>query len=154
MECLHLGALSVVSPELEATAHTGAQRLTDRLNEEIHHGITGCLSNLEVELDVQVDITRFIVYSTCHLRHELTEAVPGFTALVPTGKVPTMLLPAEGDLLSVQADTQGGRLIQELVSGDISYSSFSSQWQTVLRHREDDQPDPRSKYENDGRFRP
>ena len=59
MECLHLGALSVVSPELEATAHTGAQRLTDRLNEEIHHGITGCLSNLEVELDVQVDITRF-----------------------------------------------------------------------------------------------
>jgi raffinose/stachyose/melibiose transport system substrate-binding protein len=61
-----------------------------------------------------------------------TTAVPGFTALVPTGKVPTMLLPVEGDLLSVQADTQGGRLIQELISGDSSYSSFSSQWQTVL----------------------
>jgi ABC-type glycerol-3-phosphate transport system substrate-binding protein len=61
-----------------------------------------------------------------------TPSVPGFTGLVPTAKVPTMLLPIEGNLLSVQADTQGGRLIQELVAGNISYSSFASQWQTVL----------------------
>jgi raffinose/stachyose/melibiose transport system substrate-binding protein len=61
-----------------------------------------------------------------------TASIPGFTNLLPTGKVPTGVIPILASLLSVSAYTQGVRLLQEFIGGDVSYSSFASQWQSLL----------------------
>ncbi len=61
-----------------------------------------------------------------------TATVPGLQGLLPSGKVPAVVLPVTGGLLTSASSTQGLRLIQEFIAGTLSYSSFASQWQSVL----------------------
>jgi raffinose/stachyose/melibiose transport system substrate-binding protein len=61
-----------------------------------------------------------------------TVNLPGLKALVPTGKVPTVVDVVLDDVLSTAATNSGLRLVQEYVNGSLSYSSFASQWQSLL----------------------
>ena len=61
-----------------------------------------------------------------------TVNLPGLEALVPAGKVPTVVDVVLDDVLSTAATNSGMRLIQSYIDGSLSYSAFSSQWQQLL----------------------
>ena len=61
-----------------------------------------------------------------------TVSLPGLEALVPAGKVPTVVDVVLDDVLSTAATNSGMRLIQSYIDGSLSYSAFSSQWQQLL----------------------
>jgi raffinose/stachyose/melibiose transport system substrate-binding protein len=61
-----------------------------------------------------------------------TMNLPGLKSLVPAGKVPTVVDVILDDVLSTSATNQGLRLVQDYVDGSMSYSSFASQWQSLL----------------------
>ena len=61
-----------------------------------------------------------------------TVSLPGLPSLVPKGKVPTVIDVVLDDVLSTAATNSGMRLIQEYVGGSLPYSSFASQWQSLL----------------------
>ena len=61
-----------------------------------------------------------------------TVNLPGLPGLVPTGKVPTVIDVVLDDVLSTAATNSGMRLIQSYIDGSLSYSAFSSQWQSLL----------------------
>jgi len=58
--------------------------------------------------------------------------IPGLSTLVPSGKVGTVVDVALDDVLSTATTNSGLRLVQEYLDGQLSYSSFSSQWQSLL----------------------
>ena len=58
--------------------------------------------------------------------------LPGLRSLVPTGKVTTVVDVVLDDVLSTAATNSGLRLVQQYVNGSMSYSSFASQWQSLL----------------------
>ena len=58
--------------------------------------------------------------------------LPGLSSLVPTGKVGTVVDVVLDDVLSTAATNSGLRLVQEYIDGQLSYSAFSSQWQSLL----------------------
>ena len=58
--------------------------------------------------------------------------LPGLKSLVPAAKVPTVVDVVLDDVLSTAATNQGLRLVQGYVDGSMSYSSFASQWQSLL----------------------
>ena len=58
--------------------------------------------------------------------------IPGLSDLVPTSKVGTVVDVVLDDVLSTAATNQGLRLVQEYIDGQLSYSSFASQWQSLL----------------------
>jgi ABC-type glycerol-3-phosphate transport system substrate-binding protein len=59
-------------------------------------------------------------------------SLPGLNSLVPAGKVPTVVDVVLDDVLSTAATNSGARLVQEYVDGQLSYSAFASQWQSLL----------------------
>ena len=61
-----------------------------------------------------------------------TVNLPGLEALVPGGKVPTVVDVVLDDVLSTAATNSGMRLIQSYIDGSLSYSAFSSQWEQLL----------------------
>lgn len=61
-----------------------------------------------------------------------TVNLPGLKTLVPTGKVATVVDVVLDDVLSTAATNSGLRLIQAYVNGSMPYSSFASQWQSLL----------------------
>ncbi|HLI00100.1 MAG TPA: extracellular solute-binding protein [Acidimicrobiales bacterium] len=61
-----------------------------------------------------------------------TVNLPGLKSLLPSGKVPTVVLPVLGGLLTSASSNDGLRLLQEYLNGSLSYSSFASQWQKIL----------------------
>jgi raffinose/stachyose/melibiose transport system substrate-binding protein len=61
-----------------------------------------------------------------------TVNLPGLKALVPAGKVTTVVDVILDDVLSTAATNSGLRLVQDYVDGSMSYSAFSSQWQSLL----------------------
>jgi raffinose/stachyose/melibiose transport system substrate-binding protein len=61
-----------------------------------------------------------------------TVSLPGLPSLVPKGKVPTVIDVVLDDVLSTAATNSGMRLIQEYAGGSLPYSSFASQWQSLL----------------------
>jgi raffinose/stachyose/melibiose transport system substrate-binding protein len=61
-----------------------------------------------------------------------TVSLPGLPGLVPSGKVPTVIDVVLDDVLSTAATNSGMRLIQSYIDGSLSYSAFSSQWQSLL----------------------
>jgi raffinose/stachyose/melibiose transport system substrate-binding protein len=58
--------------------------------------------------------------------------IPGLSSLVPTGKVGTVIDVVLDDVLSTAATNSGLRLVQEYIDGQLSFSAFSSQWQSLL----------------------
>ena len=58
--------------------------------------------------------------------------LPGLKTLVPTGKVTTVVDVILDDVLSTAATNSGLRLVQDYVDGSMSYSSFATQWQSLL----------------------
>jgi raffinose/stachyose/melibiose transport system substrate-binding protein len=58
--------------------------------------------------------------------------LPGLRSLVPTGKVVTVVDVVLDDVLSTAATNSGLRLVQQYVNGSMPYSSFASQWQSLL----------------------
>jgi raffinose/stachyose/melibiose transport system substrate-binding protein len=56
----------------------------------------------------------------------------GLKSLVPAGKVPTVIDVVLDDVLSTAATNSGLRLVQDYVDGSMSYSSFATQWQSLL----------------------
>jgi ABC-type glycerol-3-phosphate transport system substrate-binding protein len=58
--------------------------------------------------------------------------LPGLSTLVPAGKVGTVVDVVLDDVLSTAATNSGLRLVQEYIDGQLSYSAFSSQWQSLL----------------------
>jgi raffinose/stachyose/melibiose transport system substrate-binding protein len=61
-----------------------------------------------------------------------TVNLPGLPGLVPSGKVPVVVDVALDDVLSTASTNSGMRLIQSYVDGQLSYSAFASQWQSLL----------------------
>ncbi len=61
-----------------------------------------------------------------------TLSIPGLSSLVPTSKVGTVVDVVLDDVLSTAATNSGLRLVQEYIDGQLSYSSFASQWQSLL----------------------
>jgi hypothetical protein len=58
--------------------------------------------------------------------------LPGLSSLVPAGKVGTVVDVVLDDVLSTAATNSGLRLVQEYIDGQLSYSAFASQWQSLL----------------------
>jgi raffinose/stachyose/melibiose transport system substrate-binding protein len=58
--------------------------------------------------------------------------LPGLKTLVPTGRVTTVVDVILDDVLSTAATNSGLRLVQDYVDGSMSYSSFATQWQSLL----------------------
>jgi extracellular solute-binding protein len=58
--------------------------------------------------------------------------LPGLSSLVPPGKVDTVVDVVLDDVLSTAATNSGLRLVQEYVDGQLSYSAFAAQWQSLL----------------------
>jgi hypothetical protein len=58
--------------------------------------------------------------------------IPGLSSLVPSGKVGTVVDVVLDDVLSTAATNSGLRLVQEYLDGQLNFSSFSSQWQSLL----------------------
>jgi raffinose/stachyose/melibiose transport system substrate-binding protein len=58
--------------------------------------------------------------------------LPGLSSLVPAGKVGTVVDVVLDDVLSTAATNSGLRLVQEYIDGSLSFSAFSSQWQSLL----------------------
>jgi raffinose/stachyose/melibiose transport system substrate-binding protein len=58
--------------------------------------------------------------------------LPGLPNLIPSGKVPVVVDVVLDDVLSTAATNSGLRLVQDYLDGSDSYSSFASQWQSLL----------------------
>jgi len=58
--------------------------------------------------------------------------LPGLSSLVPSGKVGTVVDVVLDDVLSTAATNSGLRLVQEYIDGQLPFSSFSTQWQSLL----------------------
>jgi len=58
--------------------------------------------------------------------------IPGLSSLVPSSKVGTVVDVVLDDVLSTAATNSGLRLVQDYIDGSLSYSSFASQWQSLL----------------------
>ena len=58
--------------------------------------------------------------------------IPGLNSLVPSGKVGTVVDVVLDDVLSTAATNSGLRLVQEYLDGQLNFSAFSSQWQSLL----------------------
>jgi raffinose/stachyose/melibiose transport system substrate-binding protein len=58
--------------------------------------------------------------------------IPGLSSLVPSGKVGTVVDVMLDDVLSTAATNQGLRLVQEYLDGQLNFSAFSTQWQSLL----------------------
>lgn len=58
--------------------------------------------------------------------------IPGLSSLVPTSKVGTVVDVVLDDVLSTAATNSGLRLVQEYIDGQLSYSAFATQWQSLL----------------------
>lgn len=58
--------------------------------------------------------------------------IPGLSSLVPSGKVGTVVDVLLDDVLSTAATNSGLRLVQEYLDGQLNFSAFSSQWQSLL----------------------
>jgi len=58
--------------------------------------------------------------------------IPGLSSLVPTSRVGTVVDVVLDDVLSTAATNSGLRLVQEYIDGQLNYSSFASQWQSLL----------------------
>ena len=58
--------------------------------------------------------------------------IPGLNSLVPSAKVGTVVDVVLDDVLSTAATNSGLRLVQEYIDGQLSYSAFASQWQSLL----------------------
>ncbi len=58
--------------------------------------------------------------------------IPGLSSLVPTDKVGTVVDVVLDDVLSTAATNSGLRLVQEYLDGQLSFSAFSAQWQSLL----------------------
>jgi raffinose/stachyose/melibiose transport system substrate-binding protein len=61
-----------------------------------------------------------------------TVNLPGLKSLVPTAKVPTVVDVVLDDVLSTAATNSGLRLVQDYIDGSMSFSAFSTQWQSLL----------------------
>jgi raffinose/stachyose/melibiose transport system substrate-binding protein len=61
-----------------------------------------------------------------------TVNLPGLKTLVPSGKVVTVVDVILDDVLSTAATNSGLRLVQNFVNGSMSYSAFSTAWQSLL----------------------
>ena len=58
--------------------------------------------------------------------------IPGLSSLVPSSKVGTVVDVVLDDVLSTAATNQGLRLVQEYLDGQLNFSAFSAQWQSLL----------------------
>jgi len=58
--------------------------------------------------------------------------IPGLSGLVPGSKVGTVVDVVLDDVLSTATTNSGLRLVQEYIDGQLNYSSFASQWQSLL----------------------
>jgi raffinose/stachyose/melibiose transport system substrate-binding protein len=58
--------------------------------------------------------------------------IPGLSSLVPASKVGTVVDVVLDDVLTTAATNSGLRLVQEYLDGQLSYSAFSGQWQSLL----------------------
>jgi raffinose/stachyose/melibiose transport system substrate-binding protein len=58
--------------------------------------------------------------------------IPGLSSLVPAGKVGTVVDVVLDDVLSTAATNSGLRLVQEYLDGQLSYSAFAPEWQSLL----------------------
>jgi hypothetical protein len=58
--------------------------------------------------------------------------LPGLSSLVPSGKVGTVVDVVLDDVLTTAATNSGLRLVQEYIDGQVSFSAFSAQWQSLL----------------------
>jgi raffinose/stachyose/melibiose transport system substrate-binding protein len=58
--------------------------------------------------------------------------IPGLSSLVPSGKVGTVVDVVLDEVLSTAATNSGLRLVQEYLDGQLSYSAFAPQWQSLL----------------------
>ena len=58
--------------------------------------------------------------------------IPGLSSLVPSAKVGTVVDVVLDDVLSTAATNSGLRLVQEYLDGQLSFSAFSPQWQSLL----------------------
>jgi hypothetical protein len=61
-----------------------------------------------------------------------TLSIPGLSSLVPSAKVGTVVDVVLDDVLSTAATNSGLRLVQSYLDGQLSFSAFSSQWQSLL----------------------
>lgn len=59
--------------------------------------------------------------------------VPGLLSLEPGNKIPVQVDVLLDDVLGSQATNEGDRLFASYVDGDMSYSSFAGQWQSLLQ---------------------
>jgi ABC-type glycerol-3-phosphate transport system substrate-binding protein len=59
-------------------------------------------------------------------------SVPGLNTLVPSSKVGTVVDVVLDDVLSTAATNSGLRLVQEYLDGQLNFSAFSTQWQSLL----------------------
>jgi Bacterial extracellular solute-binding protein len=59
-------------------------------------------------------------------------SVPGLSSLVPSAKVGTVVDVVLDDVLSTAATNSGLRLVQEYLDGQLGFSAFSAQWQSLL----------------------
>jgi hypothetical protein len=62
--------------------------------------------------------------------------IPGLSSLVPSSKVGTVVDVVLDDVLSTAATNSGLRLVQEYLDGQLSFSAFSTQWQSLLTSAE------------------
>jgi len=62
--------------------------------------------------------------------------IPGLSSLVPSAKVGTVVDVVLDDVLSTAATNSGLRLVQEYLDGQLSFSAFSTQWQSLLTSAE------------------
>ena len=58
--------------------------------------------------------------------------IPGLSSLVPSSKVGTVVDVMLDDVLSTAATNSGLRLVQEYLDGQLNFSAFSTQWQSLL----------------------
>jgi hypothetical protein len=58
--------------------------------------------------------------------------IPGLNTLVPSSKVGTVVDVVLDDVLSTAATNSGLRLVQEYLDGQLNFSAFSGQWQSLL----------------------
>ncbi len=58
--------------------------------------------------------------------------IPGLSNLVPTAKVGTVVDVMLDDVLSTAATNSGLRLVQAYLDGQLNFSAFSTQWQSLL----------------------
>jgi raffinose/stachyose/melibiose transport system substrate-binding protein len=58
--------------------------------------------------------------------------LPGLSSLVPAGKVGTVVDVVLDDVLTTAATNSGLRLVQEYIDGQLPYTSFAGQWQSLL----------------------